>query len=117
MNFDRFTIALLFLRPDAPRLAPDAEAALQDAHMAFLADLHDGGQLLAAGPVPGGAERDLRGFSIFGVGPEEAARLQESDPAVKAGRYRVETCPWIVPGGIVSFGSGRLPRSMAEVGA
>jgi uncharacterized protein len=117
VDFDRFTIALLFLRSDAPQLTPDAEATLQDAHMAFLADLQDAGQLLLAGPVVGAAERDLRGVSIFRVGPEEAARLHQCDPAVRAGRYRVQTYPWLVPGGVVSFGAGRLPRSMAEVRA
>jgi uncharacterized protein YciI len=115
VDFDRFTVALLLLRPDAPHLEPDAEAALQDAHMAFLADLQQAGHLLAAGPVVGAADRELRGFSIFRVGPEEAKRLHESDPAVTAGRFRVETYPWIVPGDVVTFGAGRLPRSMAEV--
>lgn len=117
VDFDRFAMALLFLRPDAPRLAPDEDAALQDAHMSFLADLQEAGQLVAAGPVVGAADRELRGFSLFRVDPEEAARLQESDPAVRAGRFRIETYPWMVPGGIIAIGSGRLPRSMAEVGA
>jgi uncharacterized protein len=117
VDFDRFTVALLFLRPEPPQLAPDEEPNLQDAHMAYLSDLQEAGQLLAAGPVVGAAERELRGFSVFRVSPEEAARLHESDPAVQAGRLRVETYPWIVPGGIVSFGSGHLPRSMAEVDA
>ena len=109
VDFDRFTVALLFLRPDAPRLAPDEEASLQDAHMAFLSNLQEAGQLLAAGPMVEAAERELRGFSVFRVSPEEAARLHESDPAVRAGRLRVETYPWIIPGGIVSFGSGAYP--------
>ena len=115
MNFDRFTIALLFLRKDAPQLEPDAEAQLQDAHMAFLADLQQAGHLLAAGPVMGAPDRELRGFSIFRAGPEEAAQLHQSDPAVRAGRYRVETYPWMLPGDVLSFGSGRFPRSMADV--
>jgi uncharacterized protein len=41
MQFDRFTIALLVLRPDAPQLGAEAAAALQDAHLAYLAELHD----------------------------------------------------------------------------
>ena len=51
MEFDRYTIALLILRPDAPDLDEEAAAALQDAHMAHLADLHEAGHLLAAGPL------------------------------------------------------------------
>ena len=40
MEFDRFTVALLIRRDDAPELDEGAENALQDAHMAHLADLH-----------------------------------------------------------------------------
>ena len=39
LDFDRYTIALLILRPDAPQLDEQAAAALQDAHLAHLADL------------------------------------------------------------------------------
>ena len=55
MEFDRFSIALLVLRPDRPRLDKEAEAELQDAHMAHLAD-HEAGYLLAAGPLLGGPD-------------------------------------------------------------
>jgi uncharacterized protein len=76
MNFDRFTMTLLVLRDDAPELTPDQEAALQDAHMAHLADLHEAGHLLAAGPL---LDRDspFRGLSILSVGVEEARVLKE----------------------------------------
>jgi uncharacterized protein YciI len=114
MEFDRHTIALLLLRPNAPELDEEAEAALQDAHMAHLADLHEAGYLLAAGPVLGAPERELRGFSILNVDPERARELKEQDPAVRAGRYRVEVYQWILPAGLVAFSPGRLPRSMAE---
>ena len=67
MDFDRYTIALLLLRADAPRLTEEEEAELQDAHMAHLADLHDAGYLLASGPVLGADDRELRGFSILSV--------------------------------------------------
>ena len=56
----------------------------------------------------------LRGFSILNVDPERARELKERDPAVRAGRYRVEVFPWILPAGLVAFSPGRLPRSMAE---
>ena len=51
MEFDHLTVALLVLGPDAPKLDEEAAAALQDAHMSHLADLHDAGHLLAAGPL------------------------------------------------------------------
>jgi uncharacterized protein len=51
MDFDRLTITLLELGDDAPGLTPAQLDALQDAHMAHLADLHEAGHLLAAGPL------------------------------------------------------------------
>ncbi|TMI51130.1 hypothetical protein E6H20_04485 [Candidatus Bathyarchaeota archaeon] len=81
MEFDRFSIALLVLRPDRPRLDKEAEAELQDAHMAHLAD-HEAGYLLAAGPLLGGPDEAFRGLTILNVEPEKARLLKEQDPAV-----------------------------------
>ena len=111
MEFDHFTIALLILRPDAP-VRDEAEAnALQDAHMAHLADLHEAGHVLAAGPLD---DPKFRGLSILNVDPERARELKEADPAVRAGRFSVTVIPWIVPKGAVSFSPARFPRSLAE---
>ena len=94
MKFDRYTISLLMLRPDAPAFSAQEEAELQDARMSHLAQLHQAGQLLAAGPVLGAPDRELRGFSILNVDPERARKLKEEDPAVRAGKYRIEVYPW-----------------------
>jgi uncharacterized protein len=117
MDFDQFTIALLIHRDDAPVLDQDAENALQDAHMAYLADLHQAGHLLAAGPLLGEPGRIYRGLSVLAVDPERARLLKEQDPAVRAGLYRVECLPWLVPAGAVRFAETRFPRSMAEADA
>lgn len=114
MEFDRFSIALLVLRPDRPGLDQKAEAELQDAHMAHLADLHDAGYLLAAGPLLGGSDEAFRGLTILSVEPEKARLLKEQDPAVKAGRFSVKILPWIVPRGAMHFSHAHFPRSMAE---
>ena len=113
MEFDRFTIALLVLRPDAPQLAEPEEAALQDAHMAHLADLHEAGHLLAAGPLIG-PDQAFRGLSITKGNPEGVRRLKEADPAVMADRYSVTILTRLVPGGAISFAPADFPRSMAE---
>src|SRR5947209_13019875 len=110
MEFDRYTISLLILRPDAPAFSEQEEAELQDAHMSHLADLHQAGQLLAAGPVLGAPDRELRGFSILNLDPEHARELEERDPAVRAGRYRIEVFPWLLPAGLMAFTVGHLPR-------
>jgi uncharacterized protein YciI len=116
MDFDNFTITLLELREDAPAFNPEEEATLQDAHMAFLADLHASGRLLAAGPLLD-PESPYRGLSILNVGVDEARRLKAEDPAVKAGKYRIIALPWVVPGGAASFAPTSFPRSVAEVRA
>jgi len=102
MKFDKFTIALLVLRPDAPKMNEEAANAPQDAHLAHLAKLHEDGYLLAAGPLLGGPDERFRGLSIFNVGPEKVQELAEQDPAVKIGRFSVRILPWMVPGGAVT---------------
>ena len=111
MEFDHYTIALLILRPDAPDLDEEAAAALQDAHMSHLADLHEAGYLLAAGPL---ADEKYRGLSILNVDPERARELKEQDPAVKIGRFSVKVIPWMLPAGAMSFSPARFPRSVAD---
>jgi uncharacterized protein YciI len=114
MDFDRFSAALLVLRDDAPELDAAAAAALQDAHMAHLAELHEAGHLLAAGPL---LDDRFRGLSILSVDVEQARRLKEADTAVQAGRFDVIVMLWMVPAGAMSFAPAHFPRSMTEIEA
>jgi len=113
MRFDELVLVRL-VRPDgwAPLPADDA-VAVQDAHLAAVADLHDRGLLLAAGPADGADER-VRGFAVMVCGLEEAQELWAQDPAVLAGRFVAECTRWLVPAGTVVAGPGSLPRSAAE---
>jgi uncharacterized protein YciI len=113
MELDRLTVALLVLREDASELSEQEQAALQDAHMAYLAGLHEAGHLVAAGPLRD-PDSYYRGLSILTVGVEEAQALAEADPAVKAGKFRVIVLPWMVPAGAVHFSPTKFPHSMAE---
>jgi uncharacterized protein YciI len=115
MEFDKFTIALLCANPDAPELDEAAENALQDAHMDHLARTQESGDLLAAGPVLGVPTRQIRGISIHSLDPDHVRELDERDPAVRAGRYVVQTYTWLVPKGAVSFSPTRFPHSQAEL--
>ena len=114
MDFDRYTIALLILRPDAPAHDEAEATALQNAHMAHLADLHEAGHLLASGPLD---DPEYRGLSILDVDPERARELKEADPAVRAGRFSVKVIPWMLPAGAISFSPTRFPRSLDEAAA
>jgi uncharacterized protein YciI len=112
MDFDRFTVVLLVLREDAPHLSEAEAAKLQNSHMSHLADLHQAGHLLAAGPL---TDEHFRGLSILNVDPETARQLKQEDPAVRAGRFDVVVMPWMVPAGAMTFSATHFPRSMAEV--
>ena len=111
MQFDRYTITLLVKNPEGPRLDEAAAAELQDAHMSHLADLHEAGHLLAAGPL---RHERFRGLSILNVEPDQARELKERDPSVRAGVYTIEPIPWLLPAGAISFAPVRFPRSVAE---
>ena len=108
MEFDRLTVVLLLSGP-----TPNTDE-LQDAHLAHLASLHDEGVLLAAGPLSDPAG-ELRGLSILDVDVDEARRLTEADPAVRAGVFTLRLLPWQVPAGAISFSSTFFPRSMGDV--
>ncbi len=57
IRFDEFTVALLVRPHDALELDAAAATSLQDAHLAYLADLHAAGQSVTVlrWMVPGGA--------------------------------------------------------------
>lgn len=116
MDFDRFTIVLLVTPAHPPQLSEDEADRLQDAHLSHLADLHDRGVLLAAGPLfdptPG---RHYRGLSILRCEPDEALRLKGEDPAVRAGVFDLVALPWMLPAGAVHFTPATFPRSSADV--
>ena len=114
MEFDQFTVVLLLTPPAPGELDDESAAELQDAHLHYLATLHEGGKLLAAGPLPGEPGRRFRGLNIFGTGPEEARELAEQDPAVQAGQFELAILPWLIPAGAVRFEATHFPHSAAE---
>lgn len=117
MKFDQTTVVLLLTKPDAPEQDEATQGAIQDAHLAHLAELHQAGQLLAAGPLPGPPGRLYRGLVILAVDPDRAAELMAEDPAVRAGWFDYRAMPWLVPTGAMSFAPTRFPRSIADVEA
>jgi len=114
MQFDRHTLVLLVLRPDAPELTDEQADQLQDRHLAFRADLRDRGVISAGGPLLDQDDERLRGISFWTCDPETARRLSNEDPAVRAGRLAVEVMTWMVPAGSVRFEKVAAPRSLAE---
>jgi uncharacterized protein YciI len=116
MDFDRYTVVLLMTPDDPPQLSEEEADRLQDAHLSHLADLHDRGVLLAAGPLgdPSG-RRHYRGLSILRCEPDEALRLKGEDPAVRAGVFELVAMPWMLPAGAMHFTPTTFPRSTRDV--
>src|SRR5262249_49366119 len=84
MQFDRHTLVLLVLRPDAPQHTDEEAAELQDRHLAFRADLRDRGYLIGGGPLVDQDDESLRGISIMKCDPETAPRVTSEHPASHA---------------------------------
>lgn len=73
---------------------------LQKQHLGHLKKMHELGRLLIAGPLlDDGAIRGLLVYKAASL--EEARAWAEADPAVKAGRLKVEMHPWMTQKGII----------------
>ena len=85
---------IAFLKSGPTKLTDStARAKLQEAHMNNIQRMADEGKLVLAGPFLDG--KALRGIYIFNVeSVEEAKKLTETDPAVKAGTLEMELHPW-----------------------
>jgi uncharacterized protein YciI len=88
-----YYVGFLYRGPKwSPERTPETQA-LQNAHLANIQKMAQEGKLLVAGPFLD--DGDLRGLYIFRVGSmAEAENLAATDPAVQAGRLRLEFHPW-----------------------
>jgi uncharacterized protein YciI len=85
---------LAFLKAGPIRNQDSATAAeLQKKHLQNITRLAEAGKLVLAGPFLD--DQKIKGIYIFNTHSiEEAKRLTESDPAIKAGRLEMELHPW-----------------------
>lgn len=85
---------IAFLKRGPNRDFSEEEAAkLQHAHLQNIGKMAEEGKLVLAGPFFG--NDDLRGIYIFNVSSiEEAEKLTNSDPAIKAGSLVMELKEW-----------------------
>jgi uncharacterized protein len=104
VEFDTYTLVVLRRPPDAPGLPEDELEALQQQHLAHLRSLRERGALLVAGPFDDQPDESWRGLCLYAVGVDEARRLAEEDPSVRAGRLAVDVLTWSVPRGTLRFG-------------
>jgi uncharacterized protein YciI len=88
-----YYVALLYRGPKWTPEETVETRAIQDGHMANIQRLAREGKLLLAGPFAD--DGDLRGIFVFKVGSmQEAQEIAATDPAVKAGRLRLDIHKW-----------------------
>jgi uncharacterized protein YciI len=92
-----YTIVFLNKRVDAEQISKDKQEELMKGHMANINALAKEGKLLAAGPFDGGGGL----FVLNTTSTEEASSWVNTDPAVRANRWRVEILPYIPRAGSI----------------
>ena len=101
---ETYTLGLLVKGDRFDELAPERIAELSQAHLAYMLGLRAGGQVLAAGAVRQEVgDGAVRGIGFYAVPPEQAERLAEQDPAVRAGLFKLEAFTFIGPEGGIAF--------------
>ncbi len=94
-----YVMGMLYRGPKWTVELTDEAKQLQAGHMANIMKLAEEGHLLIAGPMAGTG--DLRGIFIFDT--DDVKKAQEwcdRDPAIQAGRLRVELHKWYAAKGL-----------------
>jgi uncharacterized protein YciI len=96
-----------------PQLGEAESQDLQRDHLRHLEKVWRSGHALVAGPFGVPKEEPMRGIVLFrgDLTEEEVRQLAEADPAVQAGRLRVEVRQWFTGAGMLTF------KTVAEVDA
>jgi uncharacterized protein YciI len=102
-EFDVYTVCILTRPKDSRDFTPERLDELQAGHLAYRAGLHRQKLLVANGPFDAQSDISLRGLSIFACDLKEAARLNDGDPMVQAGRLGYELTEWWVAAGTIAF--------------
>ena len=94
MGMKQYVLVILKTGPNDKSIKGKEREDLFAGHMANIGRLADEKKLAVAGPF-GKNDKNYRGLFILNVASvEEAQRLAESDPAVKAGIFIVDLIPW-----------------------
>jgi len=87
MDIEAFELVILRRPPDAPAYDEETLDRIQREHLAYGDSLRAAGHTVTNGSV--------RGLAFYRTGSlDEARRLAEQDPAVRAGRLVVEVMTW-----------------------
>lgn len=104
MEFEKHYLVILRRGPSwTPEVTPAVER-IQSEHMAHLNRMAESGKMVIAGPFGEQQDPTFRGMCLYKTETmEEARKLAEEDPAVKAGRLKVEIMAWYTEKGYLAF--------------
>lgn len=89
----KFVIAFLYTGDRVEEYSKEERADIQKGHMNNINKLAEMGKLILAGPFFG--NESMRGLFVFDVPSiEEAEKLTNTDPAIKAGVLKMELKEW-----------------------
>lgn len=102
MELDTYYLVLLHAGDSAHDFTEDELMDLQVEHLSHIQKLAREGKLIIAGPFID-APDDLRGLFILKAGSiEEAQTFVDDDPAVQAGRLKMQVITWCVQKGALN---------------
>ena len=99
---ERYTLVFLGRPANGGTNVADPEG-LQRQHIGHLQAMARAGKLVVAGPFDDQTDPRMRGLCVYRTSLEEARRLANDDPAVRAGRLEVEAMSWWVEKGAMTF--------------
>lgn len=98
----KYIFANLIAGPNRSQDSVEA-ARLQRAHMDNITRMAEAGKLVLAGPFLD--DQEVRGIYVFAVETiQEAEELTNSDPAIQAGRLKMELRPWYGSAALMQIG-------------
>jgi uncharacterized protein YciI len=103
-EFEKYVLVILRRGPAwSPERTPESDK-LQVAHLGHLRAMAEAGKMVVAGPFGDQEDETARGLCLYrGVTVAEARELAGRDPAVKAGRLKVEAMTWYTEKGAMTF--------------
>jgi uncharacterized protein YciI len=102
-GFEQYALVLMKRGDHWNPNAPEFKEVMKQ-HFAFVKQMTDQGNIAIAGQFPFSDQGGLREVAIFRVGTEQAGKLTQDDPTVKAGLVKTEIHPWGTVTGVLASG-------------
>jgi hypothetical protein len=107
---EELTVVMLLEGPARASFAKDEAQRLANEHLRYTIGLVQSGHLLGAGAIlDPDREHPITGLGFSRLSPEDVARLEEGDPAIKAGLEAFKVVRYRFPKGAIGF-----PREAAK---